>query len=495
MKSRSDAVVEAKSARGVGAWLRESLRGDPVRLLSLLAIVFASVHAWQVSRQLPCMDYFQFWVVGRAVRLADAGDIYTDAERERLADSVRAEIVARVGAGDEAQARSRQMTASQAWTGLHTYSTPWLYTLFGLSVGADFNADVNRFQALSVLCFVLAVACMCRILGYSLPATALWLVLLLLWFQPALSDMRVGNVNRVQLGLLALFLWIESRTGWRWRHVVAGVVLGSACMFKPNLAFVALVLCIGWAISQQYRKLLSQCVGMAIGALLSFAASSWFFGSPRPWWSWATQMPKLMDDFDNVLTEGNHALMRGNFALARVLHMFAGITETRFLQWVFLALIGAVLVYARRRQSVVAESLEPSDASREVRWDLLLIGLGGSMSLLASQLSWLHYFVFTVPLALYLLRPSDAREEPRPGTALVRGLALVSVILIALETLRVVFVRMNEVAATLIVCGGTLLLFTLALIDAVAYSRQPRLAARGSIELKTASTRAWSDTS
>jgi len=75
---------------------------------------------------------------------------------------------------------------------------------------------------------LLAMAVLARLCGHSWAASWLLLALAVTWFAPTISDFRVANVNRLQLGLLALHLWVSARARLRGRHVCAGVVLGLA---------------------------------------------------------------------------------------------------------------------------------------------------------------------------------------------------------------------------------------------------------------------------
>src|SRR5258705_1862400 len=84
------------------------------------------------------------------------------------------------------------------------------------------------------------------------------------WFKPFGDEVIAGNVNRVQVAFLALYLWIASRGPARARDPLAGFVLGAAILFKPNLAIVAIVLGLGWVMTRQFGKLARQAIGLAV---------------------------------------------------------------------------------------------------------------------------------------------------------------------------------------------------------------------------------------
>lgn len=455
VRSRGKADVPRK--RGVLAALRAGLTEESWWPLIALIGLFAVTQAWAYNEHLVCMDYYQFWVIGQALRQAPVGDIYSSEERARIGEIYWQKVESQIP-DSAARAASKQYQAALRRKVLETYSTPWLYTLVGLSSTGNYDRDRNRFLHFSLLCHLLAIAVLCRVLAYPPAAGILALVVFLNWFAPTLSDAHVGNVNRLQLAMLAFFLAVESWS-FTWRHVLGGFVLGCAVMFKPNLAFVPLVLGLGWMLQQRYRKLIHACGGMAAGCLTAFGIATWYFGSARAWLSWAGQVPKLLEEYD-------HALSKGNFSLARVIHDTTSFSDTQYLPLLLLGLIALAVVGARLKNvgGSPVDVSEASDEKRLLQFDVLLVGLGGSVALLSAQLAWLHYFVLTIPLALYLLRPGD--REASSSQPFFRTLALLAVAMIALEAIISIFgLNEGDPGSATLVCGGAVILFVLALVD------------------------------
>src|SRR5262245_4197984 len=161
---------------------------SPERLLAFLLAAYALLSAWDTSVRPACIDYYQFWVVGRAVRLKESTDVYSASERKRLGDvywqRAVADSEARAGGSahrTQAPTTKRLQAANQRQE-LETFSTPWFYTLFGLFSGADYEKSQGVFQRASLVAYAAAILLLARLLGFSPAAAALLLAALLQWF-------------------------------------------------------------------------------------------------------------------------------------------------------------------------------------------------------------------------------------------------------------------------------------------------------------------------
>lgn len=422
----------AGSARGA----RES-RG----LLALFLLVASLAQLHFVGSRYDCFDFYQFWWVGQHASEAQTGDVWSPGERERLAQLGAREAMRLQGPG-EARPRTKRAIAAVRRPVLETYSTPWLYTLFGLFASGDYERDLGRFQLASLLSLALGLALLARLSGQSWLAAGLLVAAATAWFSPALSDARVGNVNRLQVGVLAVYLLLASRT-WRGRDVAAGAVLGMAAMFKPNLAYPVLTLGLGWIAMGHWRKLVQQALGTLAGVLVAFGVSSAWFGSASSWRDWSAVLSELMNDFP-------HPIDKGNFSLPRILADTLGVGSSGLLLALLLALFAGALFLRRR-----AGAAGGTAAGHE---DMLLVGLGGALSLLTAKLAWLHYFLLILPLVVVCLRPSAPRG--------VRALAALAFLALALEPLRDLSgLEESTLTSAATVCGGALLLFLVGLYD------------------------------
>jgi hypothetical protein len=289
----------------------ESLRSDlvekPWTFLCFVLAAAAIIQAWETGGQVACIDYYQFWTIGQVFRQGNVTDLYSNEERQRLGEMMWQKVETRIGTDANAQGGSKQYQAGAKRQILETYSTPFLYSVFGICSTGDYDRDQDRFQLFSLICLVFGVTLLCHLTGYPPAAGAIAVVFFLAVFGPTASDVSVGNVNRIQIALIAVFLWLQSRSGRPARYFTAGFVLGLTILFKPNLLIMALVLILGWAFLKQYRKLLWDCGGMAAGAFAGFLFSAAFCGSWRHWLRWAAEMPRLMNEYHAPVTRGNFA--------------------------------------------------------------------------------------------------------------------------------------------------------------------------------------------
>ena len=428
----------------------------PERLLAFLLAAYAIVGAWEFSNRPACIDYYQFWVVGRAVAAKETTDVYSPEERKRLGELYFQRATAASSRGEP----TKRLQAASQRRELETFSTPWFYTVAGALSLEDYDASQRAFQRASLLAYLAGIVVIASLLGYSAVGACLWIVLLLQLFNPFVDDTIAGNVNRLQLLALSLFLLVAGcgRTSARagLRDVLAGVLLGATLAFKPNLAAIAGVLGLGWLVAGETRRVVATAVGLAAGAGVAVLLSAAFFGSLEPWRAWMHDLPRLLAA--GSPSAGGAA--DGNYALARLLRDSAGITPGAVLPAVLLAIVAAALIAARVRRGDPRAAGE-TPAAR----DVLLLGVGACVSLLGSELAWQHYFVAAVPLAMFLLRPVEGGARP-----VALGLALLGLAMVALQSVGWLLGLEKPAAGAAVMAGGALLLFTLGVAE---LSRRP----------------------
>jgi hypothetical protein len=358
------------------------------RLLLVLLALFGVAAAWSASRPARGIDFYQFWAVGQALAGSGAEDVYTDAGRRRVGADL---LEAARGAG-----QPRRLAAAEYRAVLETYSTPFLYATFGALSTGDYEADFRTYRRLTLACLVVSVVLLCAVAGGSLDLALLSVLAFSVWFEPFASDLRVGNVNSLQLLMLAVYLATAARGRRpRARQVAGGAILGLAVMFKPNLAFVVALLLAWWIVSAQPRVLAAHVAGGGVGALAAFALSSASFGSPRIWWDWLAALRSLPDRL--IATE------LGNVAPARLIGEALGIDAALPLAILFAAIALAAIWGARSAAPAGARCPSP---------EAVVVALGCLLMLIASRLAWLHYFVSAIPMLVVLLRPLGERAGP-----------------------------------------------------------------------------------
>ncbi len=440
----SGADRRGRAARGErrGPWAAARAWGGRAALA--LAVAVTAWRGFTYARAWRGLDYFQFWAVGRAVARSGGADVYSEEGRKRIG----AEVVASL---PRDEASRRLAAAASRRTTLETYSTPFLYTVAGAAATGDYDRDHAAFVVASLLLGLGGVLILCRLLRFPPLATAA-VVLLLELYAPYRSDLRVGNVNLIQLGLLAAFLGVSAREPRSWRDPAAGAILGAAALFKPNLALVAVTVLAGWAMSRAPARAVRAAAGMVASSLAALAASSAYFGAAGAWRSWLAAILSLPSEIVPVRT--------GNFSLVRLLAGDAGARLAPVLAAAIVSATAAVLWLRRRRAPASDEARGPRGGAGE---DVALVGLGCMAYLLSSPLVWIHYFVLAIPLALWLLRPRGA-ERARHGLA-VSAAAAVALLLLANRPLEAIVGQGHPalVAATSI--AGAVALLALALLE------------------------------
>ncbi len=430
--------------------LKKILTQDTLCILLLLMLFACVIEAWSYGKTVSGIDFYQFWVVGQAVKKADIADVYSDQARKKIGSEFLVETY-------QEGVSERQIRAAKSRQTLETYSTPLLYTLFGLFATGNYDTDLELFNLFSLFCAVLAIMVLCRLLQYSPLATISAALLVIGWFQPFVSDVRVANVGRLQLALLSLFLWLQSKCG-RPYNLGGGLALGFAVMFKPNLMFIVIMLIFSWIINRRWHKLIFECLGILAAAVGLFAYSNLFFGSSRCWYDWLTALHAVPPDI--ISTEG------GNYSTAFLVSGTTGMKVSVYLA-AALAVLTAVFVWAGRRP---AKIIPPKTSDIKVNSDgaffedTLMTSIGCLIYLLSAPLVWFHYFVLTIPMMLVVFRPlRDSCCLKTPGRLVYRTLSVVAVVGLMLDPVVNLFNLTAHRSVAVVVCASALILFVLGL--------------------------------
>lgn len=417
--------------------LRSRLR-EPTLILLAIVMVSSIYSSWRPIRTVPAIDFYQFWAVGRELAAGQPGDIYSDLRRKEIGQHQLEQ--ARIS-----EDRLRLRTARQRKV-LETFSTPFLYTVFGSLSSDDYERDLSMYRSLSLWFLLISVAVLCRLLGYGRSATMAAIAIFAAWFAPTRSDWLVGNVNSFQLGGLVLFLWLSHRFPTTAGHFFGGLLLGLGAMFKPNSALVVAMLMLGWAARRRHQKLVLASAGIAAGTILAFVGSSIAFGSPNIWLSWLSAVSELPDD---IIT-----FELGNYAPTRLLDDWLQIDAT-----LAIGLVCGGLTLAALGRGLWGAATE-DDRERAGLEDIFLVALAGLVGLLSAPLAWIHYFVAAIPMLLVALRPTSSSESETASWTLARIAAFVALLTIMMRPLMMLEIGDNHDRAVLL-CLGTALLFVL----------------------------------
>jgi hypothetical protein len=409
--------------------------------LALLLVAIVSVSAWRTVSQSPGIDFYQFWLVGHALLDGEIEDPYRPEAGSRLAAIGREQALATDGERLRAAARARPV--------LEVFSSPFLYAVFGAAASGDYERDYRRFQLLSLLAALGAVVLLCRALDYGWVGTGIAVALLGMPFEPYHSDTVVGNVNRLLLLVMALFLALGRKTGARWRVGLGGAALGAALVFKPLLAVAALWLGLSRLLERRFPRAAWEAGGMLLGSAMAVLTTVWSFGSLALWRSWFGAFDRLWWDFELPA-------QAGNFSLTQLALEVTGLDVSLLLAAILgLALLTALLARLRHEPALRSAAAHPA------AFDALVLGAGVTATLLFGRLAWQHYELLTAPLLLCLMRP---RPVAAPRDSGILAAAALAWFLLSFQAFRL-FESSSAWLAAATVCGGALLLFAAAIAE------------------------------
>ena len=349
-----------------------------ITALAGASALFALWTVWRQNERAAGLDFYIYFVAGQLAGRDDVENIYGAEVQERVGEEYfeRAQRSGSELRKYDAQRRRR----------LDLVSSPFLFSTLRW-VSADYDRALTQYHALLLICFITGVLVLCRAARVSWAASLFLLAGLLLWYRGFEADLRVGNVNSIQLAALALIVAVP-RLRWP--------LLGALVLFKPNVMFVPLLFAVARLARREHRLLLREIAEGAAGAAIAFVIASVSYGSPRVWVQWVG----AANDFYHRLP----TRMERNVTPALALFHEHG-------EWVSYVLAGVLVAIA----CLAIARWKTNDA-------LLLAGLGVLIYLLSANVVWLHYLVLVVPIAIALMRGR--------ATAIV---AIVALLLVAEE--------------------------------------------------------------
>lgn len=366
------------------------------------------------------IDYYQFWLVGRA-RPLRLDNIYANQNRQRMA-ALGWQILKSSPAPSDRLAGVLQVRGQI----IQTFSTPFLYSVISLFTSAHYDRDFERFLEICLSSTVLSVVVMGWILGYTLAESLMFVTATLLWSVPIASDLRVGNVNQLQLAGVALYLLLRCRADHLATDLLSGLTLGFLVAFKPTLGVIAMLLAITWVIDRRWTTLFRQSSAAVVGAGLAILVGSIFLNSAWAWLDW-------LHGLSDLETVPDISVQMGNFSLSQVIIDSTRGSGGRGISVAPILLAAVIVVFGialARTSPVVRGTVVDSKIYKER--DFLVTAIGCAVSVVALKLVWLHYYVLLIPLLMYLLRPggwmprqtiaTDNPKLPIPLTGFVLSL-------------------------------------------------------------------------
>jgi hypothetical protein len=342
----------------------------------------------------PGIDFIYFWAVGK-VRAAAEGPIGTPYREPERYEQIASNLAS--------ASSDTNLEGAMAWRRgrFEPFGTPLCYTA-SLLLPRSYTLGLRLFQVAQIVAFLLSVLVISRALG-SDPSGS-WALSLALagFFGPFLSDLRVGNLNTLQLAFFAGILGWPGLAGEGSREpraaargsTAAPTVLLAAVLLKPNVALIALALAAALALHRDGRTRRSGWMWGAATGVVLVALPCLALGSARVWLDWASRL--------GGLAEPKYGVERGNASLTLALSDTLGLSRTASMAWV-VAFLLASLATALARGRRGAASPKPRWGSDLLGDPWFAVAASTTATLALSPLVWLHYFVFALLPSLWLL--------------------------------------------------------------------------------------------
>jgi hypothetical protein len=390
-----------------------SKRHYAIDILAALLILLTSTFAVKSGRfhSANAVDYYQFWVIGQAIRTMEVSNIYSIPERNRIGKRFVRESV---GQSPEriAAARSRDT--------IEPSGTPFLYALFDVVSTGDYDRDYQNFFGFSLFAYMTASYFLARLAGMSCATSAVFTVFATFSYWPLKADIRFGNVTQLQLGLVALFFSLIRGRGIEIRYLFAGLILAFTVLFKPNTIFAAALLVGTWILLLEREKI----AWFSLGGLIATAVAAWLprhlFGDACSWDGWKQNFSSMAlkpywvrDSLPSLVFRTTNTVLHRTLTMLMIMGIF----------WIVMKGSPAFRMAAKYKSGTAA--LWKRDAH--------IFSLGLGMSLLLDPLVHGQYFILVLPMAALVFGDVDLLEKPTEQEWIRVGFTIAGLFLISLN--------------------------------------------------------------
>lgn len=275
------------SRKNVTAMKNNKFFSHPLSYLAMALLCVVISDLWWAGQTYIGIDYYQYWVAGKALKNNDVKNIYSESDKKILKDKFLSQA--------ESNSKGKptlELRAAKSRSPLELFSTPLMYSFFAAITFGDYEKDFRNFRVICLLIFLVSLVTLSRLYALSASEIIIMICLLTRLFDPYMSDARVGNVNQILVGFLAFFLWLKRQSQWAWSDVLGGFVLGVAVMFKPTISIVPILLIAVWLTDKKHKTILMQSLGFCLSAFVTLLISRYYFGSFECWVEWLAILKK-----------------------------------------------------------------------------------------------------------------------------------------------------------------------------------------------------------
>jgi hypothetical protein len=360
---------------------------------AVLALLLGLTAIGAFPRQ-PGIDFYQFWGVPLARASANLqATPYTDGP-------AYAQVL---NAMADASASVKLREANRQRRTLEPMGTPFLYAAFAV-FPEDYRQAQTLFALIQYSAAWVAVYILARLASAPPWPAACVAFFVLLTFNPFVQDVRVGNVNSVQLLVLVVLVAISSRKAFSGRDWIDGLFVGSLALlvaFKPNTPWIAAAFAIHYFVVRGPRAFAIGAAEAVLLGLAAFAVGAWYMGGAHAWIEWI-DLARGMDGSAMALP-----YERGNLSIAMLLGRDSLLMGSKGYGLVLAGFLALALVMALsaggRAKAGVAARRALSDP-----WFAASVGI--LFTFATSPLVWPHYhMMLLIPIAWLLTRAGSCR--------------------------------------------------------------------------------------
>jgi hypothetical protein len=344
--------------------------------LGALAAIYAAAVTWRQNERAAGFDFYIYFVNAQLAGRADVTNIYDRDQQARIGE----EYYERARQG---RSELRRFDANRRRF-VDSVSSPFLYTCLSW-VSRDYDRALRQYHVVVFAAFVIGFLLIARAAWIRLDAALFLLAGLLLWYRGFEADLRVGNVNSLQL--------LAIGAARRAPPAVAGAIVGLLVAFKPNLILLPLLLAVARIASGKGPRLRLELFGGIAGVLVAVVAAAIRYGSFAIWLQWLARA----NEFYHRLPTRTERNVTPLLALFQQHGAWPS-----YVVALLLTLVAAIAIWRGKNRD-----------------DVLIAGVAVMIYLLSATVVWLHYMVLVIPVALALLH--------RRGTAIVALLALAAI--------------------------------------------------------------------
>ena len=348
---------------------------------------------------MPGIDFCQSWGVSKAKQWSGGQLRSPYVDTTKYAEVLNAHAD---GSRDLRFRRANQINKKLYQNKLALLGTPLYYLIFSF-LPQYYSLAFGIFQVLQVILFITSVVMLNS--GrheYWLGLLSLALLLVVV-YEPLLSDLRVGNINSFQLFGVAVLIVLAHRflSGSSNRNVLfPGVTFMCGLVFmtllKPNLILVTSLLSAHLCAQQGWKVFAKAVIAAAIFGAILLLLPCIYFDSWRVWLDWYNYLSSKMLVYP---------VSQGNIATVLLVSQALDISvysATTMLATVLLVLgLGVLLMAAFPGEPGLKALWGPF--VRSLRDPYLCAAMGITATLALMPLVWLHYFVISLIPAIWLL--------------------------------------------------------------------------------------------